>query len=89
MTQSYLQGLEEHWGQMYEGMAKDASGGLLQEPANTLSLMSSGCLWERQWSQTCKTGAPCQGKQDIVLLGTMSIAIWASLTFSYVCFPFP
>lgn len=40
MTQSYLQGLEEHWGQMYEEMAKDAaSGGLLQEPANTLSLM--------------------------------------------------
>lgn len=39
MTQSYLQALEEHWGQMYEEMAKDASGGLLQEPANTLSLM--------------------------------------------------
>lgn len=39
MTQTYLQGLEEHWGQMYEETTKDASGGLLQEPANTLSLM--------------------------------------------------
>lgn len=32
MTQSHLQGLEEHWGQKCEQMARDASGGLLLEP---------------------------------------------------------